>query len=101
MTGTRDRLRYPCATVLPNGPCAARSGSTWIHWWSPVASANASMRSCGTSTQDEGPNSAPGFRSVAIEQAGGALGRLLDGRVRLVVGSRATARAERRPDPLG
>src|ERR1700761_6407507 len=26
--------------VFPNGPLAARSGSTWIHWWSPVASAN-------------------------------------------------------------
>src|SRR5690606_26072709 len=26
--------------VPPNGPAAARSASTWIHWWSPVASAN-------------------------------------------------------------
>src|ERR1700688_83644 len=26
--------------VAPKGPDAARSGSTWIHWWSPVASAN-------------------------------------------------------------
>ena len=26
--------------VPPNGPAAARSSSTWIHWWSSVASAN-------------------------------------------------------------
>jgi hypothetical protein len=26
------------------GPAAARTGSTWIHWWSPVAWANRSMR---------------------------------------------------------
>ena len=32
--------------VVPNGPAAARTGSTWIHWWSPVASANRSIRSC-------------------------------------------------------
>src|SRR6266850_1608787 len=25
--------------VVPNGPDLARSRSTWIHWWSPVASA--------------------------------------------------------------
>ena len=31
-------MRYPCAMVPPKGPAAARSGSTWIHWWSPVAS---------------------------------------------------------------
>src|SRR5580700_4134067 len=24
----------------PKGPLFARSTSTWIHWWSPVASAN-------------------------------------------------------------
>src|SRR5205085_3419657 len=36
-----------------------------IHWWSPVASANASMRSCETSIQLDGPNSAPGSSSVA------------------------------------
>src|SRR5690606_9960674 len=37
--GSRDRVRKPWAMVLPNGPAAARSTSTWIHWWSPVASA--------------------------------------------------------------
>src|SRR6266849_630398 len=52
--------------VVPKGPAAARAGSTWIHWWSPVASANASIFSWGTSIQLEGPNSAPGFRSVVI-----------------------------------
>src|SRR5690348_11398575 len=52
--------------VRPKGPFAARSGSTWIHWWSPVASANASIRCCGTSIQLEGPNSAPGSSSVVI-----------------------------------
>src|SRR5580704_8383154 len=35
-----DSVRYPWAMVVPKGPDAARSGSTWIHWWSPVASAN-------------------------------------------------------------
>src|SRR6185295_15419086 len=52
--------------VVPNGPAAARSGSTWIHWWSPVASANASIVACGISIQLEGPNSAPGSRSTVI-----------------------------------
>ena len=32
--------------VVPNGPDAARSRSTWIHWGSSVAAANASIRSC-------------------------------------------------------
>src|SRR4030095_15200933 len=41
----------PCAIVVPNGPAFARSGSTWIHWWSPVASANWSIRFCVTSIQ--------------------------------------------------
>ena len=54
-----SRARSSCRT----GPAAARSGSTWIHWWSPVASANASIRSCGTSIQLEGPNSVAGLRA--------------------------------------
>jgi hypothetical protein len=37
--GVSDRVRYPCAIGPPNGLDLARSGSTWIHWWSPVASA--------------------------------------------------------------
>src|SRR5688572_1372478 len=43
----------------PNGPAAARAGSTWIHWWSPVASANSSMRSCSMVTHSVGSSSAP------------------------------------------
>ena len=27
-----DSVQKPCAMVPPNGPCLARSGSTWIHW---------------------------------------------------------------------
>jgi hypothetical protein len=34
--------------VVPNGPAAARAVSTWIHWWSPVASAKALI--CAWST---------------------------------------------------
>ncbi len=40
-------------------------------------------------------------RPTKRAKADGALSRLLDGRVRLVVGGRAAARDERRPDPLG
>src|SRR5438477_10068400 len=96
ITGSSDSVRYPWPIVVPNGPAAARSGSTWIHWWSPVASANASIFSCGTSIQDEGPNSAPVVRSVIAPASGG----LLDGLVGLVVGVRAGARDERRADTL-
>lgn len=38
---------------------AARSGSTWIHWWSPVASANWSTCSCVTSCHLLWPRSWP------------------------------------------
>jgi hypothetical protein len=38
--GSSDSVRKPCAIGAPNGPARARSTSTWIHWWSPVASAN-------------------------------------------------------------
>src|SRR5262245_42294763 len=41
MKGAADRVQNPCAMVPPKGPVLARSGSTWIHWWSPVASAKA------------------------------------------------------------
>src|SRR4051794_21930236 len=47
--------------VPPNGVSFARSGSTWIHWWSSVASANASIASCVTSTQSLTPSSSPTF----------------------------------------
>src|SRR5829696_1028603 len=45
--------------VPPNGVSFARSGSTWIHWWSPVASAKASMSFWVTSCQSETPSSSP------------------------------------------
>src|SRR5436853_2285539 len=96
ITGSSDSVRYPWPIVVPNGPAAARSGSTWIHWRSPVASANASIRSCGTSIHDDGPNSAPATRSV---NATPLLCGLLDGLVGLVVDVRAGARDERRADP--
>ena len=35
-----DRVRKPWAMVPPNGVAAARSGSTWMNWWSWVTSAN-------------------------------------------------------------
>src|SRR5438445_13565360 len=55
--GSIDRVRYPWATVVPNGPFAAASGSTWIHWWSPVASANRLICSCVISCQSLVPSS--------------------------------------------
>src|SRR4051794_12843658 len=42
-----------------NGPSWARSTSTWIHWWSPVASAKASTRSWVTSSHPVVPRSSP------------------------------------------
>ena len=33
-------MKNPWAIGPPNGPALARSMSTWIHWWSPVSSAN-------------------------------------------------------------
>src|SRR5205085_1055928 len=54
-----DKVRNPCATVDPNGPCAARPGSTWIHCRSPVRVANCSTCSCVISTQRLVPRSLP------------------------------------------
>src|SRR3954468_7848870 len=45
--------------VPPKGPVRARSTSTWIHWWSPVASANRSTRSWSMVTQAVVPSSSP------------------------------------------
>src|SRR3954447_4240916 len=64
--GPSDSVSSPCAIVVPSGLSFARSGSTWIHCWSPVASANASIFSCGTSIQLDRPNSAPGVRAVSV-----------------------------------
>src|SRR6266540_2580282 len=55
--GSIDKVRYPCATVVPNGPFAAASESTWIHWWSPVASAKRLICSCVISCQSLVPSS--------------------------------------------
>src|SRR3712207_2709352 len=53
-------VRLPCAIVVPNGLSVfARSGSTWIHWWSPETSANLSMSSWVTSRQSLGPMVCP------------------------------------------
>ena len=57
--GPSERLYNPWAMVPPNALSAARAGSTWIHWWSPVSSANASMRSCVMSCHAVGPRSEP------------------------------------------
>ena len=43
----------------PNGVSLARSTSTWIHWWSPVTSANVSTSFCVTSCQSEVPSVSP------------------------------------------
>jgi len=34
-----ERVRKPWAIVPPNGDAFARSGSTWMNWWSWVAPA--------------------------------------------------------------
>src|SRR5690349_1434704 len=44
--GSSDSVRKPWAIGPPKGPALARSTSTWIHWWSPVASANWFTCSC-------------------------------------------------------
>ena len=61
--------------VPPNGPAAARSSSTWIHWWSLVASANAVMRSWSTVSQSLVPISLLGGGGDLVEGAEGAHGR--------------------------
>src|SRR4030095_11921352 len=46
--------------VLPPGSSRlARSTSTWIHWWSPVASANLSIIAWSTVIHDDGPSVSP------------------------------------------
>src|SRR3954468_6073700 len=93
--GRSESVRYPCATVPPNGVWAAISGSTWMKLWSPVVSAKAWIFSCGTSIHDDGPNPAPTSIALMRERLRG----LLDGLVRLVAGGLG-ARHERRTDAL-
>src|SRR6478736_2012281 len=45
--------------VPPNGPDLARSTSMWIHWKSPVASANVFTRSCVISSHSLYPRCSP------------------------------------------
>src|SRR5436190_3390800 len=65
---TSDSVRSPCATVVPYGlSSAARSVSTWIHWWSRETSANLSMSSWVISSHSVGPSSRPiSSRSCSI-----------------------------------
>ena len=61
--------------VAPNGPAAARASSTWIHWWSLVASAKAVMRSWSMVSQSLVPISLVGRRGDLVEGAEGAHGQ--------------------------
>src|SRR3984957_20498305 len=55
-----ERVRKPCPIGPPKGDsAAARSGSTWIHWWSSVASANVFTRSWVTSNHWLVPSTCP------------------------------------------
>src|SRR5580698_1057564 len=45
--------------ATPKGPPLARSGSTWIHWWSSVASANRFTRAWSTANQSDQPKCCP------------------------------------------
>src|SRR5262249_39265286 len=58
--GARLSESSPCAMVLPPGSSrSARSGSTWIHCSSQVASAKRSIRSCVISIHSLAPISWP------------------------------------------
>src|SRR4051794_38169719 len=71
--------------VVPNGPAAARSSSTWIHWWSWVRSANASTWGWVTIDHGVGPRRTPSAsaRSAYSREREAAMtsgtGRLLRG----------------------
>jgi len=54
-----DRVSMPCATVAPNGPSSARSGSTWIHCSSRVTSANSLILDWSTVSQSLVPRWVP------------------------------------------
>ena len=75
--GSNDSVSNPCAMVPPYGPLAARSGSTWIHWWSSVASANWSTRAWSS----DQPVGGTEFRALG----GGELGEIREHRHLLVV----------------
>src|SRR6476660_1873927 len=52
-------VRNPWAIVPPNGVAAARSGSTWMNWWSWVTSANWFTWSWVASNHSPVPSSLP------------------------------------------
>ena len=54
-----DDVRYPWAMVEPYGPAVALTGSTWIHWWSSVTSANAFTRAWSITVHSVRPRSWP------------------------------------------
>ncbi len=54
----------------PNGPVLARSTSTWIHWWSSVASANVFTRSWVISSQSLAPEVGAGELAEPVESVG-------------------------------
>src|SRR3954468_20811520 len=116
---------YPCAMGPPNGlSFFARSTSTWIHWWSPVASAKRLTCCWVTSNQSLVPSSCP-FKPAASAKVvvvllpppilpagvwrppgGGRTCRRRDRRSAGITGSRADRdrRLDRllaRPPPLG
>src|SRR5215203_4118189 len=97
--GSIESDRYPCAIVVPNGPCAAMSLSTWIHWWSPVASANRSMCRCSIVCQSLVPSSrSPAWRSAGVSVV--ATTRLLQHRAqRLAVDLANGRQRDVREDP--
>src|SRR5829696_3962519 len=84
-TGPSDSVRYPWAIGPPNGlSFFARSTSTWIHWWSPVASANLFTCSWVTSYQSLVPSSVPtrpGSSAMVVVVV--VMGRVLLGRMSL------------------
>src|SRR6476620_6444686 len=57
---SNDSVRNPWAMVTFHGDiAAARSGSTWMNWWSSVTSANWSIRSWVTSIHSPVPSVSP------------------------------------------
>src|SRR5437588_1296025 len=60
----RESVKYPWAMGAPNGESRfTRSRSTWIHWWSPVASAKRTMSSYFMVRQSDLPRSLPASAS--------------------------------------
>ena len=86
--------------VPPNGPAVARSTSTWIHWWSPVASAKRVHPAPGRSPASRWCR-APGRSGRRARR--GRRGRACRGpRARRVVGlaDRGMAEPAARPEPI-